>query len=64
MEEGGMEGVCYIFVIDLNHGYVNYELAKYIVEKNGKGQSWWIKMVNCAKGHFLGIHGEGLEGVC
>jgi len=39
-EEGGMEGVCYIFVIDLNHGYVNYELAKYIVEKVGKGQSW------------------------
>ena len=37
-----MEGVCYIFLIDLNRGYViaNYELAKYIVEKVGKDQSW------------------------
>ena len=43
-EEGGMEGVCYIFVIDLNHGYVivNYELAKYIVKKSWKGS----KLVN------------------
>ena len=60
-----MEGVGWIFLIDLNTDYIvaENELVKYVVKKVGKG----LRLRNFAKSQFYGAHprrGESIEQKC